>query len=113
MFTKSDESQHPCLITFAEEKDGKAIFDAVGFADVIKDDIVYELKYVYELKHEHFLQCASYMLASNIEKGILWNTRTNDMFEITIPNKVKLLDSITNTITKHQIKQYHLPKGGR
>ena len=43
---------------------------------VIKNDIVYELKFVSELTHEHFLQCASYVVALGLEKGILWNTNT-------------------------------------
>ena len=43
----------------------------------VKDNTVYELKFVNELTHEHFLQCACYIIALNLKKGVLWNTRTN------------------------------------
>ncbi len=52
---------------------------------MIKGRTVYELKFVSELTHEHFLQCACYVVAKKLKKGILWNTRTNDMYEISIP----------------------------
>ena len=84
---------------------------AVGYADVIKGRTVYELKFVSELTHEHFLQCACYVVAKKLKKGILWNTRTNDMYEISIPNTNAFLDAITKTITKHQLVKYFKPKG--
>lgn len=112
IFSKQDSSQEICEIQFAKKKDGEFEFAAVGYADVIKDDTVYELKFVSELTHEHFLQCACYVIAKEMKKGILWNTRTNDMFEISISNKDKFLDSVVKTITKHQISEYFKPKGG-
>ncbi len=106
-----DESQQICEIPFAEKKDGNFAFAAVGYADVIKGRTVYELKFVSELTHEHFLQCACYVVAKKLKKGILWNTRTNDMYEISIPNTNAFLDAITKTITKHQLVKYFKPKG--
>lgn len=110
-FTKQDDSQEICEIQFASKKGGDFEFSAVGYADVIKDKIVYELKFVSELTHEHFLQCACYVVARKLKKGILWNTRTNDMYEISIPDKKKFLDCVAKTITKHQLNRYFKPKG--
>ena len=111
VFTKQDDSQKLCEIQFAKEQDGSLEFSAVGYADVIKSKIVYELKFVNELTHEHFLQCACYVVAKQLKKGILWNTRTNDMYEITVPDKKTFLDCIAKTITKHQLTKYFKPKG--
>lgn len=110
-FSKEDASQQICEIQFSDEKNGEFKFSAVGYADVIKNNIIYELKFVNELTHEHFLQCACYVVARNLKKGILWNTRTNDMFEVRISNKNKFLDCVAKTITKNQLKKYFKPKG--
>ncbi len=76
LFSKDETVQIPCTIDFSDTRKGDFLFSAKGFADVIKNDIVYELKFVSELTHEHFLQCASYVVALGLEKGILWNTNT-------------------------------------
>ncbi len=67
-FLKDEEEQIICSIPFAEKKNGKEVFAALGYADVLKNDTVYELKFVSELNHEHFLQCACYMIAQNKKK---------------------------------------------
>lgn len=108
--TNDEVVQTPCTIDFSDEKEGKCLFSAQGFADVVKDNVVYELKFVSELSHEHFLQCACYVVALNAEKGILWNTRTNIKYEIRILDKAKFLDAVAKTITKGHIKNYHTPK---
>jgi hypothetical protein len=74
-----------------------------GKIDVFKNNKVYELKFVNELKHENFLQCATYMIATRTDKGILWNIRNNEMFEITIPDRKKFLQQMLITITKQYI----------
>ena len=76
---------------------------------MVKNDIVYELKFVSELSHEHFLQCACYMVALKLQKGILWNTRDNTQFEITIPNVNLFLDAVAKTITKKSLSKYYKP----
>jgi hypothetical protein len=45
------------------------LFTAFGMVDAVKDDVVYELKFVSELTHEHFLQCASYVVAMGKKKA--------------------------------------------
>ncbi|WP_295083886.1 AAA family ATPase [Ruminococcus sp.] len=106
---KDEDVQVGCYIDIAEEKDGLRAFSARGYADVVKDNIVYELKFVSELSHEHFLQCACYIVALELEKGILWNTRNNKAFEVTVPNKEAFLDAVVNTITKNKIHKYYKP----
>ena len=73
----------------------------------MKGDTVYELKFVSELRHEHFLQCAVYMAALDLPKGILWNTRDNTAYEIESPDRAACLDAVTRTVTKGMIKKYH------
>lgn len=104
-----ENAQVGCRIPFSDKKNGDKLFIAGGFADVVKDGIVYELKFVSELSHEHFLQCACYIVALNLEKGILWNTRDNTVFEVRVPDKKKFLDAVANAITKNKIKAYYEP----
>lgn len=106
-----EEEQIICSIAFAEKRNGEKAFEALGYADVKKDDTIYELKFVSQLNHEHYLQCACYMIAQNLDKGILWNIRTNEMWEISIPDKQKFMDSVVKTITKRQLTKYYKPKG--
>lgn len=104
-----ENAQVGCRIPFSDKKNGDKLFIANGFADVVKDGIVYELKFVSELAHEHFLQCACYIVALKLEKGILWNTRDNTIFEVRVPDKKKFLDAVANAITKNKIKAYYAP----
>ena len=108
-FTRDELVQQETEIQFADRK-GSVQFTAAGFCDVIKDDVVYELKFVSEMQHEHFLQCACYMIGLGLETGRLWNTKNNDMYEIHIPNRIKFMDAVTKAITKHQMLQYVRPK---
>lgn len=82
---------------------GKTLFHIDGKCDVLKDDCIYELKFVRDLRHEHFLQCACYMVAFEIEKGILWNIRTNELYEIVIPDKKIFIQTVIKTITKGKV----------
>ena len=104
--TRHENAQVPCQIDFYDQRNGKVKFSAKGFADVVKDDIVYELKFVSELTHEHFLQCACYMVAMHLQKGILWNTRDNTMFEIEVPDRKAFLNAVAKTVTKGVIENY-------
>ena len=67
---------------------------------------MYELKFVSELAHEHFLQCASYVVALGLERGVLWNTRDNLRYEIEIPDRAAFLDAVARTVTKHFSEKY-------
>lgn len=107
--SKNEVVQSACALYFSNKKKGDLLFSAFGMADAVKDDIVYELKFVSELTHEHFLQCASYVVAMEKKKGILWNTRNNSVFEVTVPNKTRFLNAVANAITKGAIRKYYKP----
>ena len=104
---RHENAQLKCLILFSDKKNGKQLFIARGFADVVKDGIVYKLKFASELSHEHFLQCACYIVALKLEKGLLWNTRDNTIFEVRVPDKKKFLNAVANAITKNKITAYY------
>lgn len=108
---RDEKAQVECQIDFYEQENGEFKFSAKGFADVVKDNIVYELKFVSELTHEHFLQCACYMIAMNLQKGILWNTRDNTSYEIEIPERKAFLDAVVKAVTKGVIENYFKPNG--
>lgn len=104
-----EQIQVPCEMAFARKPHGQRTLTAIGKADVVLRDTVWELKFVSELSHTHFLQCAMYMIALNLPKGILWNVKNNQMFEIQIPDRKKLLDAVARTITKHAYDKYYEP----
>lgn len=99
IFKEDETVQKDCEINLSHYRQMKIR----GKIDVFKNNKVYELKFVNELKHENFLQCATYMIATRTDKGILWNIRNNEMFEITIPDRKKFLQQMLITITKQYI----------
>ena len=105
----NEDVQIECHIDFALKYRGKLGFTARGFADAVKDDTVYELKFVSELSTENYLQCACYVVALNLEKGVLWNTRNNEVYEIRVPDKKAFLDAVAKTITKGDVSKYYKP----
>lgn len=110
-FNPDEENiQCPCEIPFAKEMGGSRTFTAMGRADVVLGDTVWEMKFVSELSHEHILQCAMYMIALNLPKGMLWNVRNNHLIEISIPDRKKLMDAVARTVTKHAYEAYYPPK---
>ena len=102
--------QVPCCIAFAATENGPEIFSVRGLADAVRDKTVYELKFVSELTHEHFLQCACYMAALDLPRGILWNIRRNAAFSISIADKRAFWDAVARTITKRQLSCYYHPE---
>lgn len=106
-FSRDENVQARCQIDFCKDKNARILFSAIGFADVIKDETVYELKFVAELSHEHFLQCASYMIALGLSKGVLWNTRNNECYAISIPNPQTFMDAVVKAVTKGYLGKYY------
>lgn len=109
LFVQNENVQVQCEILFYEADSKCECFKAVGLCDVLKNETVYELKFVSELSHDHFLQCACYMVALNKEKGVLWNTRDNTLYEIRIPNKAAFLDAVARAATKRKLDRYYHP----
>lgn len=108
-FSPDEKVQISCQIDFAEASGGPLAFSAYGAADVVRDTTVYELKFVSELMHEHFLQCACYMVAMNLPKGILWNTRDNSAYQITVPDRKAFLNAVARAVTKRRVAAYYHP----
>ena len=101
VFDHDENVQQKCEISIDymdEEKPSQ--FSCKGYADVVKDETVYELKFVSELKHEHFLQCACYMVALGLKKSILWNIKSNKMYQITINDADRFIGMVIQTVTK-------------
>lgn len=94
--------QLDCFLQFPVSSNQNKKLCAVGRLDAFYNNIVYELKFVSELKHEHFLQCACYVLALGVKTGRLWNTRNNAMYEIEIPDRESFLDCVLKTISKRK-----------
>lgn len=84
---------------FVDKENRKALV-INGRADVLKKHTVYELKFVSELSHEHFLQCAMYVVGFNLPKGVLWNVRTNERYEVRVPDREAFMSQVLRTITK-------------
>lgn len=106
-FSSEEQVQISCGLAFHQH--GSLLFNAHGRADVIKDRIVYELKFVTTPSHVHSLQLAMYLAATGYRVGRLWNVRTNQMWEITIPNRQKFLDCVAIAVTKGRLQQYEVP----
>jgi len=71
-----------------------------GLCDVLKGGMVYELKFVRELTNEHYLQLACYMYALEEEKGLLWNTRTNEKVEVRIKDREAFIKAVEIAVNK-------------
>lgn len=98
VFTHDENVQKTCAMHISDRK-GKDIF-IDGKADVVKNNCVYELKFVSELQHEHFLQCACYMVAMDLPDGILWNVKTNQMYAVSVPDRKDFMSCVVNAVTK-------------
>ena len=97
IFDSNEAVQRECILNFTARA---TTYTIKGRCDVLKDDVVYELKFVKELTYDHYLQCAMYVVMMGLEKGMLWNTRNNEMYEITIPNRSAFIKQVIKTITK-------------
>lgn len=49
------------------------------------------------------------MVAMNLQKGILWNTRDNTSYEIEIPERKDFLNAVAKAVTKGVIEDYYEP----
>jgi len=103
--SRNEEEQIGCGIDVASWKDNGDLheFSMIGYADVIKGKTVYELKFVSEITHEHILQCACYMAAQNLKRGIVWNIYDNKMLLVNLKNRNKFIKQVVNTVSKGEI----------
>lgn len=92
--------QQDCQIKFMDTYGEEDLFYVNGRTDVIRDDEIWELKFVTELSHVHALQLAMYLVGKNKETGYLWNVRTGERHEIHVPNREMFLDAVGKAVTK-------------
>lgn len=72
----------------------------IGYIDTVKEGVPYELKFVDHLEYKHFLQLGTYLMMGEFEKGVLWNTRKNEVFEVRIKDKEEFKKRMIKTIKK-------------
>lgn len=111
VFTGDEDVQGRCYLPVCGAA-GFLIFMAAGQYDVCVDDTIYELKFVSELAHVHYLQCAMYMVAMNKPRGVLFNVRTGQQVEIRIPDRQRFMNKAIKAATKSAIKEFNIPAVG-
>ena len=77
-----------------------------GIMDTMVGDTVWELKFVSELGPEMFLQTAMYVVMSHASRGVLWNTRTDERWEVRVGDRARFLDDVVSCTSKHDYDSY-------
>ena len=76
-----------------------------GICDVVKGDVITELKFTSELKETHKLQLAFQLCAhTGNMRGRLWNVKTGEMLEVEVPNKRAFLEQTVKAISKRNLQ---------
>lgn len=78
----------------------------LGVADAVHQGQVFELKFVSELDRAMFLQLALYLVMGGHQMGILWNTRTNERWAVTIPDRQKFMHAVIRCVTKQHYQAF-------
>lgn len=71
-----------------------------GIADAFHDGQIFELKFTSELSASMFLQLGLYLTMANIKKGQLWNVRTDERWEVRVPDRQGFMDAVVRCTTK-------------
>ena len=71
-----------------------------GRADVVKDGVPWELKFVAELQREHYLQAALYSVALRTPEAMLWNLQDGKLCRIRIKDEKEFLKATCRCVTK-------------
>lgn len=106
LLAKSEEVQIPCEITFNNQP-GDKLFSVVGLADVVKDNVVYDLSFMSQFSHQNYLVTACHMIALGKEQGYLWNLYNNEIYSVEIPDRQRFMDAVAVAITKGKLKKYY------
>lgn len=94
-----NETQIPLHIKFPFKKKSDHL-ELQGYADVLDDDgIIWSLKFKDGLGREDFLELATYVAGLGAEEGRLWNTRTNELWQVKVPNNKKFLKETLTCLT--------------
>ena len=118
-FTPYEDVQVRCSLSFFISNTDKSdigdfrqpYFRAKGIADIVKNNIVYELKFVSHVERTHFLQLACYVVALGLKKGKLINILDNRIYEITVSKKSKFLEAVAHAVTKQRLAKFKIQVG--
>jgi len=102
--TSDVETQRLVEINFSRH--GRQLFTAEGYADAIINDTVYDLQYTNSMQHENFLECACHMIGLGLDKGIVWNTCDNILYQIAIPKRDAFMNAVARCATKGRVTKY-------
>ena len=103
VFSGEEETQKICGFKIIDTNNKK--YNIRGMTDAIKNGIIYELKFVNATSKTHFLQLACYLYALNKKEGILWNTKTNKMYSVSIPDRDSFVCAVLKAITKGEASE--------
>ncbi|HEV7976386.1 DEAD/DEAH box helicase family protein [Amycolatopsis sp.] len=81
----------------------------VGVADAVHDGQVYELKFVSELDRAMFLQLALYLVMGGYQRGVLWNTRTDERWAVQVPDRERFMHAVILCVTKQRYRAFQAP----
>lgn len=82
-----------------------------GIADAIHQGQVFELKFVTALDNSMFLQVACYVamaqeLGMDVRSGVLWNTRTDEAWEVSVPDRERFFNAAVKCMTKQSYDSF-------
>lgn len=105
VFDGRERVEIPCSIMLrANAINGKAMGQKTlnGRVDVMTDEL-YELKFVQEVKTEHLLQTACYVVANGLPYGKLWNLRNDEMYRVSVPNRAAFLKALCKCVSRSML----------
>lgn len=75
-----------------------------GICDVLRSDSVWTIEFQASLRPENYLQAAMNSILFNRPYAVLWNTKTNEMFKVSVDEKLKkaFLLQVYRIITKQK-----------
>lgn len=92
--------QNSSNIEFYDSYGEERLFGVSGRSDISREKEIWELKFVAELSHVHALQLAMYLVTEGKPVGYLWNVRTGERHQISVPNPDMFLDTVGRAATK-------------
>jgi hypothetical protein len=81
----------------------------VGVADAVHEGQVFELKFVSELDRAMFLQLALYLVMGGYQTGVLWNTRTDERWEVRVPDREGFMHAVILCVSKQHYRAFQPP----
>ena len=81
-------------------------FNIKGVFDVLHEGIVWELKFVSELRPEHVLQAALYQVMEDCPYTILFNIRTGQMLKVSVPDRDLFLNAVVLCVSKQAFQMF-------